>query len=127
MAARVPTRSRLPERGCTWLSAEAFSSSILSWSVAGSTNSEVGTRLVTCEILVMAEDELISSGEPMTLWIWSWKCEARLFNSSILPKEPAIVGKLVLIDFFAVEIPAGLVLGQVLDSIGFHVIGAIEV
>src|SRR6266704_2847382 len=39
----------------------------------------------------------------------------------------AIVAKLTLIDFFAVEIPTGLVLGQVLDSIGLHVIGGIQV
>src|SRR6266700_3313411 len=38
----------------------------------------------------------------------------------------AIVAKLTLIDFFAVEIAAGLVLGQVLDSIGLHIISAIE-
>src|SRR6266571_4508412 len=38
----------------------------------------------------------------------------------------AIVAKLTLIDFFAVEIAAGLILGKVLDSIALHVIGAIE-
>src|SRR6266705_463804 len=38
----------------------------------------------------------------------------------------AIVAKLTLIDFLAVEIPTGLILGQVLDSIGLHIIGAIE-
>src|SRR6266704_972838 len=38
----------------------------------------------------------------------------------------AIVAKLTLIDFLSVEIPTGLILGKVLDSIGLHNIGAIE-